>query len=97
MYKRAKQYDALLRLVTAQRPSQLREAHLFIARSLVADGGAPKSAESHFIEGGDWESAVNMYRDAGAWEDATRVARIGGGAAAAGKVAYAQVRTGSRN
>ena len=90
MYKRAKQHDSLLRLVTAQRPSQLREAHLHVARAILADGGAPKTAEAHFVEGGDWEGAVSMYRDAGAWDDAIRVARTGGGTAAAGKVAFAQ-------
>lgn len=90
MYKRAKQHDSLLRLVTAQRPSQLRDAHLHVARAILADGGAPKTAEAHFVEGGDWEGAVSMHRDAGAWDDAIRVARTGGGTAAAGKVAFAQ-------
>jgi hypothetical protein len=91
MYRRAKQHDALIRLVTAQRPSALREAHLHVARAILADGGAAKVAEHHFMEAGDWESAANMHREKGAWEDAMRVARAGGGAAAAGKVAYAQV------
>jgi intraflagellar transport protein 172 len=92
MYRRAKQHDALIRLVTAQRPSSLREAHLHVARAILADGGSIKVAEHHFMEAGDWEGASTMYREKGAWDDAMRVARAGGGAAAAGKVAYAQVR-----
>lgn len=89
MYKKARRYDAMVRLVAAHRRAHLKDTHLHLARALVAEGDY-KAAERHWVSAGSWESAVDMYRTAAAWDDAIRVAKANGGSSAAHRVAYAQ-------
>lgn len=59
MYKRAKRYDAMLRLVEKHRPEILKETHQFLGQQFEIDGNL-KEAERHYAEAGEWLSAVNM-------------------------------------
>ena len=49
MYKRAKMYDQMVRLVTTYRKEKLPEAHTLIAQQLEAEGNL-REAERHFVE-----------------------------------------------
>ena len=88
MYKKARKYDGMIRLVTAYRKDLLKETHLHLAQQLEMDG-AMKDAEHHYAEAGDWQSAVNMYRANDMWDEAIRVAKYHGGIRASKRVAYA--------
>ncbi|PRP88103.1 intraflagellar transport protein [Planoprotostelium fungivorum] len=88
MYKKAKLYDDMIRLVTTFHKSLLAETHKHLAQQLEAEGQY-KQAEKHFIDAGDWKSATNMYRANDMWEDAMRVAKQLGGSIAATQVASA--------
>ena len=59
MYKKAKRYDAMVRLVAKHRPDVLKETHQYLAQQLEMDGSL-KEAEQHYAEAGEWLSAVNM-------------------------------------
>ncbi|CAM9289225.1 unnamed protein product, partial [Laminaria digitata] len=88
MYKKAKRYDAMVRLVAKHRPDILKETHQYLAQQLEMDGSL-KEAEQHYAEAGEWLSAVNMYRSSDMWNDALRVAKFHGGHSAHKRVAYA--------
>ncbi|CAN0030916.1 unnamed protein product, partial [Sphacelaria rigidula] len=88
MYKKAKRYDAMVRLVAKHRPDVLKETHQFLAQQLEMEGSL-KEAEQHYAEAGEWLSAVNMYRSNDLWDDALRVAKFHGGQSAHKRVAYA--------
>ncbi|EFJ49307.1 intraflagellar protein IFT172 [Volvox carteri f. nagariensis] len=92
MYKRAKMYDHMIRLVTQYRKEKVPEAHTLIAQQLEVEGNL-REAEKHFVEAKDWKSAVQMYRQANQWEDALRVAKGYGGINASKQVAYAWALT----
>lgn len=49
MYKRAKMYDQMVRLVTTYRKEKLPEAHTLIAQQLEVEGNL-REAEKHFVE-----------------------------------------------
>ena len=85
MYKKAKQYDQMIRLVALHRKDLLGDTHFHLAQQLENDGHY-KDAERHYIEGGDWKSAVHMYRSGSLWEDALRVAKSCGGSNASKQV-----------
>ena len=87
MYSRAKEYDAMVRLVAAHRRPDLKATHLHLARQLAADKDT-RGAERHFCDAGEWSKAVAMYKEAGMWDDAGRVAKLHGGPDSAHKVAY---------
>jgi intraflagellar transport protein 172 len=87
MYKKARQYDPMVRLVAQFHSDLITETHLLLAQELEAEG-AVRQAEKHYLEAGDWKSAVSMYREKGQWEDGHRVAKNGGGVSAANQVAY---------
>ena len=97
MFRRAKQWDSVVRIVAAHRPEQLRDTHLAVARTLQGEGSL-RAAERHFVEGGQAEQAVAMYQTALRWDDAMRCARqiamanggANGTASLANRVAYAQ-------
>eukprot|EP00658_Telonema_sp_P-2_P017711 TRINITY_DN16903_c0_g1_i3.p1 TRINITY_DN16903_c0_g1~~TRINITY_DN16903_c0_g1_i3.p1 ORF type:complete len:1394 (-),score=437.87 TRINITY_DN16903_c0_g1_i3:63-4244(-) len=87
MYKKARMYDDMIRLVSTFRKDLLLETHLHLAQQLEAEGNF-KQAEHHFAEAKDWKAAVNMYRVNNMWEDALRTAKIYGGVNASKHVAF---------
>ncbi|KAK7792281.1 hypothetical protein R5R35_013312 [Gryllus longicercus] len=87
MYKKNRQYDQMMRLVSQYHPDLLQTTHLRLAQEMEAEGNF-KAAEQHFLNAEEWKSAINMYRAADMWEDAYRVAKSHGGAQAANQVAY---------
>ncbi|CAN0169675.1 unnamed protein product, partial [Ectocarpus fasciculatus] len=88
LYKKAKRFDAMVRLVAKHRPDVLKETHQYLAQQLEMEGSL-KEAEHHYAEAGEWLSAVNMYRSSDMWNDALRVAKFYGGQSAHKRVAYA--------
>lgn len=88
MYKKARQFDNMIRLVKAHRKNLIKETHLHLAQQLEMEGNL-KMAETYYADAADWESAVNMYRGNDMWEEAHRVAKIHGGPNAGNRVAYA--------
>ncbi|KXS17578.1 hypothetical protein M427DRAFT_121993 [Gonapodya prolifera JEL478] len=92
MYKNHKQYDQMLRMVEVHHSELLMETHLFLAKTLEADGDL-KLAEQQFIDGKDWKGAVNMYCNNGSFEDGYRVAKLHGGTNAAKQVVYLWARS----
>jgi intraflagellar transport protein 172 len=88
MYKKARKYKDMVRLVTAHRKELLTETHLHLAQQLEAEGKFAE-AELHFVDADEWKAALNMYRDHDMWEEAVRVAKSKGGPAASKQVAYA--------
>nr|CCC93338.1 unnamed protein product [Trypanosoma congolense IL3000] len=85
MYKKARDYTNMIRLVQAYRQDFLPKTHLSLAGQFEKEGNY-KLAETHYVAGKDWGRAVNMYRDHEMWEDAVRVAKVHGGANAAKQV-----------
>jgi intraflagellar transport protein 172 len=77
MYKDQKQYDQMIRLVAAFHKDLLDETHIFLAKTMEAEGRF-KEAEQHFIDGKDWKSAISMYCANNAFEDAYRVRFLAG-------------------
>jgi len=88
MYKKARKYDEMVRLVASFRKELLQETHLHLAQQLETDG-VYRQAEDHYVHASDWKSAINMYRANDLWDDAIRVAKEHGGLAASKQVAYA--------
>ena len=85
MYKKARDFTNMVRLVQTYRPDYVLKTHLSLAAQFEKEGNL-KLAEQHYISGKDWGKAVNMYRDANQWEDAVRVAKVNGGPTAAKQV-----------
>ena len=77
MYKNAKLYDHMIRLVAKYRKDLLKDTHLHLAGECETDGSL-KQAEHHYIEGGDWNGAVDMYTIREMWDEAIRVAKAHG-------------------
>jgi len=71
MYKRTKNYDALIRLVRQYYPDKMKDTEITIAKELEQEKRY-KEAEIHYVQAGDWKSAANMYRLTDSWEDAYR-------------------------
>ena len=59
MYKNFKQYDQMIRLVTAYHKDLLVETHVFLGKALEIEGNI-KQAEYHYLEGKEWKTAINM-------------------------------------
>ena len=87
MYRRAKEYDAMVRLVATHRRGDLKVTHLHLARQLAGEKDL-KGAERHYCEAGEWSTAAKMFKEAGLWDDAARVAKLHGGPDASHQVAY---------
>ncbi|CAG2123474.1 unnamed protein product, partial [Medioppia subpectinata] len=87
MYKSAKQYEPMIRLVKQYHTDLLTDTHLHLAKELETEGSLHQ-AESHYVSGGEWKSAVQMYKNTNHWEEGYRVARANGGVQAAKQVAY---------
>lgn len=77
MYKKAKKYDDMIRLVAKFRRDFLKDTHLHLGQLLQQEGNM-KQAEVHFVEGGSLPSAIDMYRAHGMWDDALRVVKAHG-------------------
>ncbi|KAJ3030518.1 hypothetical protein HK097_005620, partial [Rhizophlyctis rosea] len=92
MYKTHKQYDHMIRLVTAYHKDLLGETHLYLGRTLEAEGNL-KGAEHHFLEAGDWKSCVNMWCANNLFEEGYRVGKAYGGPTSAKQVAYLWARS----
>eukprot|EP01006_Ploeotia_vitrea_P029926 TRINITY_DN62385_c0_g1_i1.p1 TRINITY_DN62385_c0_g1~~TRINITY_DN62385_c0_g1_i1.p1 ORF type:complete len:993 (-),score=166.06 TRINITY_DN62385_c0_g1_i1:1161-4139(-) len=87
MYKKARQYDHMIRLVGAYRKELLQKTHQTLATQLEREGNY-KQAEYHFVQAKEWKAATNMYKDAGMWEDAIRCAKLHGGVNASKQVVF---------
>ena len=81
MYKDAKQYEAMIRLVGQYHPDLLVETHKHLARELEHDKFYAK-AELHYLNAGEWKAAIQMYKKINRWEEAYRIARLYAGNAA---------------
>ena len=77
IYKKAKQYDHMIRLVTKFRKDLLKDTHQHLAQKLDFEGNL-KQAEHHYIEGGAWQIDFDMYRDHEMWEDVLRITKANG-------------------
>lgn len=86
MYKKAKLYDQMIRLVMKFRQDLLKDTHHHLAQQLEMEGNF-KQAEHHYIEGGAWSNAVDMYRAHDMWEEALRVAKSNGTTKELGEIA----------
>lgn len=86
MYKKAKQYDNMIRLVMKFRKDLLKDTHQHLAQQLEMEGNL-KQAEHHYIESGSWHYAVDMYRAHDMWEEALRVAKTNGSQKELGDIA----------
>eukprot|EP00744_Colponema_vietnamica_P003231 GILI01004982.1.p1 GENE.GILI01004982.1~~GILI01004982.1.p1 ORF type:complete len:1648 (-),score=437.85 GILI01004982.1:177-5084(-) len=85
MYKRARDFTNMIRLVTAYRPDVLTKTHKYLAGMFVKENNF-KMAEQHYVSAKEWEEAVVMYRERNEWDNAIRVAKVHGGPASAKQV-----------
>jgi len=85
MYKKARDFPNMIRLVSAYRPELVGKTHLNLAEQFKKEKNF-KLSEQHYISGKDWQKAVTMYSDNNMWEDAVRVAKVHGGPAASKRV-----------
>jgi len=92
MYKKNKQYDQMIRLVTAYHKDLLSETHLYLAKTLESEGNF-KLAEHHYLEENDWKSVINMYCANNMYEEAYRIGKTYGGPNSAKQVAYLWARS----
>eukprot|EP00667_Euglena_gracilis_P000220 EG_transcript_220 len=88
MYKKARQYENMIRLVSGYRKELLLKTHQTLAVQLEREGNL-KQSEYHYVQAKEWKAASNMYREAGHWEDAIRVAKLHGGVNASKQVVFA--------
>jgi intraflagellar transport protein 172 len=89
MYKRSKEYDAMVRLVAQFHKDLLAQTHQHIAKQLEKEGDHAR-AERHYVDGGQWKAAVTMHRAGGRLADARRVAKTHGGSEAWQREALSQ-------
>jgi len=87
MYKKNRQFDHMIRLVTTYRKDLLTDTHLHLAEQLEHEGNY-REAERHYTEARDWKLAVRMFQHKEMWEDAIRVAKLHGGVSASKQVAF---------
>jgi hypothetical protein len=88
MYKKAREFDQMIRLVSQYRKELLKDTNLHLAQLLEMEGSL-REAEKYYCEAGEWASCVNMWRANDSWDEAIRVAKIHGGQEASLRVAYA--------
>eukprot|EP00762_Andalucia_godoyi_P003650 ANDGO_00724.mRNA.1 Intraflagellar transport protein 172 len=92
MFKKARRWDDMLRLVASHRRELLVDTHIHLAQQLESEGQLLEAEHMYCaqaIAAREWKSAVHMYRRAGRWEDAYRVAKQHGGQQGAHQVAFA--------
>ncbi|XP_044747182.1 intraflagellar transport protein 172 homolog [Coccinella septempunctata] len=92
MYKRAEQYDNMVRLVERYHPDLLQTTHMHLGQQLEGQGKY-RGAEVQYLAAGEWKAAMNMYRGVNMWEEAYRVAKQNGGPRAAEQVAFLWANT----
>ena len=92
MYKKAKQYDHMIRLVAKFRKELLKDTHQHLAQQLEMEGNL-KQSEHHYIESGAWHYAVDMYRAHDMWEESLRVAKSNGTQKELGEIAIKVAET----
>lgn len=78
MYKDAKQYESMIKLVGKHHPDLLVDTHKHLAKELEHDKFYSK-AELHYLQAGEWKHAIQMYKKINRWEEAYRIARSYGG------------------
>eukprot|EP01006_Ploeotia_vitrea_P029927 TRINITY_DN62385_c0_g2_i1.p1 TRINITY_DN62385_c0_g2~~TRINITY_DN62385_c0_g2_i1.p1 ORF type:complete len:917 (-),score=137.59 TRINITY_DN62385_c0_g2_i1:98-2488(-) len=88
MYKKARSYDNMVRLVSVYRKELLQKTHQTLAALLEKEGNY-KQAEYHYVQAKEWRGATNMYKEANMWEDAIRTAKLHGGVNASKQVVFA--------
>jgi len=86
MYKKAEQFDHMIRLVHKCRPDVLKETHQHLGQTMEMKGNL-KQAEHHYIESGVWQYAVDMFKAHEQWEECLRVAKANGNKKQVGEVA----------
>lgn len=86
MYKKAKQFDNMIKLVAKYRKDHLKDYHLHLAKNFEMENNL-KQAEHHFIEANSMQGAVDMYRSRDMWEEAIRVSRAYGTSKEVGEIA----------
>lgn len=79
MYKDAKQYDNMIRLVSKYSEENLKEAYIMIA-NLIKNEPNPnlKLAENHFIQANEWRQCALMYKQHGMYEEALKIIKTYG-------------------
>ena len=87
MYRKHRQYDDLVRLVSQHRKELLTETQLHLGHQLETEGNY-KAAEAHYTAAKEWKAAYTMYRQNEQWEEALRVAKQHGGQDAYKQAAY---------
>ena len=73
MYKKCRDYNAVIRLVSKHRPQWLLKMHLSLGQQLESEGDYAR-AETHYVEAKEWMKAVTMYRERKLEVEANRVA-----------------------
>jgi intraflagellar transport protein 172 len=58
MYKKAKRFDDMLRLVGQYHKELLAGTHVHLAKQLEADPATITQAETHYVAGGEWQVRV---------------------------------------
>ena len=92
MYKKAGQYDHVIRLTSKYRKDSLKDTHIYLGQ-LYESEGKLKESEVHYIEAGNWNMAVDMYKKRSMWEEALKVAKIYGGPKEIAEVAKKSAET----
>ena len=92
MYKKLKQYDNMIRLVSIHRKEFLKRTHQMIASYLESDKNY-RLAEEHYILAGEWKTCCGMYRSVNMFEDCLRVAKANGSKAEVNELARTWVNT----
>ena len=92
MYKKLKQYDNMIRLVSIHRKEFLKRTHQMIASYLESDKNY-RLAEEHYILAGEWKTCCGMYRSVNMFEDCLRVAKANGNKAEVNELARTWVNT----
>lgn len=87
MYRKHRQYDDLIRLISSHRKELLTETQLHLGHQFETEGNF-KQAEQHYTAAKEWKAAYTMYRENESWEEALRVAKNYGGQAAYKQAAY---------
>jgi intraflagellar transport protein 172 len=85
MYKKARDFTNMIRLVAAFRSDLVVKTHLNLGAQFEKEKNY-KLAEQHYVSGKDWGKATSMYREINMWDDAVRVAKVHGGAIPAKQV-----------
>ena len=92
MYKKLKQYDNMIRLVSIHRKEFLKRTHQMIASYLESDKNY-RLAEEHYILAGEWKTCCGMYRSVNMFEDCLRDAKANGSKAEVNELARTWVNT----